>query len=170
MNALSMEREPDFEDNKIRMWRGDLPGVNPEGDPTILRVNVEHEEPFESRTYGVRRTADNVEELVQMVMSTGQEHGYLPPPVLEGLAQEFVRSALLKFLAKRNKSTGEISFLMVGMVFGRRSLARPLRTLSLEGYRTKVEDFEEEWVSQGPLEAGPVVNAEDWRHYQEDIK
>ena len=164
-----MERIPDFEDDKVRMWRQPLPGSNPQEDPTVLRVQVElGEEPFESRTYLVRPTADIVEELAQMVVNASQENGYAPRPLLEGLAQEFVRSALLKFLAKRNTSPGEISFLIVGMVFGRRSLVRPLRTLSLEGYRTKVEDYEKEWVTGGPLELGTIVTAEDWIKYQHE--
>ena len=49
-----IERRPDYEDEKMRAWTfgaADRRYEEFEGDPTVMRLEVEREEIFESRTY-----------------------------------------------------------------------------------------------------------------------
>ena len=158
------EREPDFEDDKVRVWRFDPPGERPEDDPTVLRINSEHEVPYESRVYGVRRGTENLAAL--MVIMARHAPGALPLPIAAILSEHFIREGLVKLLSKRQESSGDISLLVIGSALGRRFLLRPLRTFTATGYEAKVARFEAEWVDQGVLVRGPVVGPTEWDAYR----
>ncbi len=164
-----MERAPDFEDDKIRLWRGELPvPASDKDDPTVLRVNVEHEEPYESRVYRLRPEVENFAALVSIAMRPGPGRPPLPLSLATVLSDHFIQDSLVKFLSKRHRESGDISLLIVGTALGRRFLLRPMRSFTLDDYQDKVQRFEGEWVEHGPLVRGPVIGPNDWAAYRND--
>ena len=168
MNAAPMEREPDFEDDKVSVWRREYPGANPQDDPTVLRVDVEHEEPYESRVYRIRPSLGNLAILSAIAAHAASGQPRFTLPVALALSETFLKEVVVKFLSKRERGTGEITLLIVGTGVGKRFLLRPLRTFTLQGYEEKVVSFEQEWVAAGLLTAGPVIGHDDWVKYQNE--
>ena len=167
-----MERKPDFEDDKIRMWvhpqeGGGLPSRKE--DPTVMSINLETEEIYESRTYRLRPTAENLQMIMRIASTSTPERSGFPLPLSLALAEELLRDAALKFLAKRHKDDGDISLLIATVALGDRYLVRPLRRMSEQEYRDKVDQFEAEWVSDGPLEPGFVTTLDEWRRYGQGL-
>ena len=79
-----IEREPTFEDDKIRTWSFAPQDREPsqfEGDPTLMQVDVEREEIYESRTYRFQPTPEVLGFLVDVISA----HLPTPAPSLEQL-------------------------------------------------------------------------------------
>ena len=160
------DREPDFEDAKVRMWMESPPSGKPSEDPTVLKVNVDGgEEPYESRVYRPKHDDESIARLLEVL--TGSEVGR-PLPLIGAavVAPQFLEDGVVKLLSKRTKGSGEIGLLVVASTMGRRFLLHPEQTFTEEGYRQKVGDFETRWVEQGPLALGQVIGPDEWARYR----
>jgi len=118
-----IERKPDFEDEKIRAWAAgpkDRELEKSEGDPTVMSLDVEHEEIFESRTYRFRGSSETLFYLMGLVTSRHFELGLSPGEVMQ--AAELMEDTTFKFLAKRSKEDSLISSLLVAVGSNDRSL------------------------------------------------
>lgn len=159
-----MEREPDYEDDSVRIWRAKPEDAGVGDDPTVLHVNVASEEPYESRVYRPKRDEESIAQLVSVL--AGSEVGR-PLPLVGAVlvARQFLEDGLVKLLSKRTRASGEIGLLVIGSTMGRRFLLHPEQTFTEEGYWHKVADFETRWVEHGPLSLGQVVGPSEWERY-----
>ena len=160
---MNRDREPDFEDEKIRYWQA-RPEGRPDDDPTVMRLEAESEEIEESRTYTLRPLEEAVRR-IRRVLGAGREQ-QAGSVVAMALLGPFALDTTVKILAKRHRDSGDISYHIVAVSLGNRHLIRPLRRVAEEEYRAKVVTFEQEWVRDGPLEEGLVVTREEWQHYR----
>lgn len=73
-----LEREPDFEDEKVRAWAvgpEDPGGGEFEGESTLLTLDMEREEIYESRAYRFRAGPEALAYLSDLVASRRRELG-----------------------------------------------------------------------------------------------
>ena len=71
MQAM-IEQQPSFEDDRIRAWMSEPGAREPEqfmDDPTLMHVDADREEIYESRTYRFRTTPEVLAFLVEVVTS-----------------------------------------------------------------------------------------------------
>jgi len=168
-----MEREPNFEDEKIRIWAaeaGEAKDEDFEGEPTALSLDVEREEIFESRAYHFQENPDTLLYLMNLVASQQRQAG--AEPALDETFQAAVRlmgEIGFKFLAKRRKKDGLITSLLVGISLGRRRLLSRQEWVEEGEYRKAVQDFEAETVGMGLLAEPQVAALEEWRRYDKNL-
>ena len=84
--SIMVEREPSFEDDKIRTWTFGPDGGAPEefeDDPTLMHVDVEREEIYESRTYRFRDDPAVFAFLVEMAAAQLHQAGPRSPSPLQ---------------------------------------------------------------------------------------
>ncbi len=165
-----MERQPDFEDDKIRIWGPPQAGEPrpDEDDPTVMGIDWESEEIEESRTYRLRPLRQALRRLDRLLQADKERRN--EPLVAMALLGPFALDTEVKILAKRHKETNDISYHIVAISLGIRHLIRPLRTVGEEEYRAKVAGFEKEWITDGPLRQGQVVTRLEWRRYEERLR
>jgi len=164
---VMVERKPDFEDESIRLWR-----VSPEDrkadafekDPTVMSLDVEKEEVFESRTYRFTPSPEALGYLITLLISQRHEFGLGPEAVVQG-AMELMKDASFKFLAKRRKEDGLVSSLLVGLALGGRRLLGREEWVEESEYRRIVRAFEGRFLGRGILNPPLVVTLEEWRGY-----
>ena len=167
---VMIEREPDFEDEKIRLWKfqaGHEEGKEVEGDPTLLSLDVEKEEIFESRTYRLRRGPLAYHYLLDLVTSRQPGLDFTPEQVVQ-VAAELMEVTIFKFLAKRRKEDGLITSLLVAAAPNSRSLLSRQDWVEEAEYRQAVESFEQGFLPEGVLAAPLVVTVEEWRRYSQE--
>lgn len=163
------EREPDFEDEKIRLWRAakDQPLDAGERDPTTLDINAETEEIYESRTYGMRFSPEIFGLFLQ---SLGERVGDLDDSLLPELLQRLeisLAEASIKILAKRCKQDGRITYLIVGLSPEKRTLLTREELVRESVYRKRVSNFEHDMLRSGIVPEPMVVTLKEWRRYTE---
>lgn len=137
-----IEREPDFEDDKIRAWTfGEQPpeAEKFEGNPTTLSLDMEKEEIFESRTYRFRPGPEALAYFVDLVSSQKHQMELSPEEILQA-ARELMADITLKFLAKRRKENGLISSLLVAVRGNDRCLLSRQEWVEESEYLQKVQD------------------------------
>ena len=165
-----IEREPTFEDDKIRTWSFAPQDRDPsqfEGDPTLMQVDVEREEIFESRTYRFQPTPEGLGFLVDVVAARLPA----PGPSLEQLcdfAMSLIEDTTYKFLAKRDKGDGSITATLIVVGGGERSLLLQQERIDEAEYRQTVHAFETGYLPPGVLSSPLVVPVEEWRRYSEE--
>jgi hypothetical protein len=165
------EREPNFEDEKIRAWLRKPKHENWEGldkDPTVMTIDEETEEIFESRTYRLRPTPEAFSLVLDILRARmGEQLELMPPEMLAQYANSMVEDTMIKFLAKRRKEDGRIAHLLVAMTGGSRRLLDGQEWVEEEDYRQTVECFEQLPLSRAMLSPPVVVTLDDWRRYAE---
>ena len=173
------EREPDFENEKIRAWligpslegpvekEQDLEGL--EKDPTVITIDEETEEIFESRAYHFRPGPETFSFLLGSLAKTiGEEIVEIPPQELVDHVMDMIEGTGIKFLAKRRKEDGRITFILIGISRKSRSLLDRQELVKEAGYRKAVQEFEELPLSRAILSPPAVVTLEEWRRYAEE--
>ena len=162
------EREPDFEDEKIRAWSAKSEDQKGEEDPTVLSLDVEKEEVFESRTYCFRPTRKALFYLINSLVSQCEEDelDFEPEEIVRG-ALELLADASFKFLAKRRKEDGLISSILVAVALGARKLLWREEWVEEAEYRRTVRAFERHFLPQGILTPPQVITLEEWRRYSQ---
>ena len=167
---VMIERQPDFEDEKIRLWKtraGDQEGGEFEGDPTLLSLDVEQEEIFESRTYRFQRGPEAFHYLLDLVTSRRPKLGFSPQQVVQAAA-ELMEVTVFKFLAKRRKEDGLITSLLVASAPNSRSRLSRQDWVEEAEYREAVQGFEESFLPEGVLAQPLVVTLEEWQGYSQE--
>ena len=165
-----VEREPSFEDDKIRTWTFDPEGAHTkefEDDPTLMHVDVEREEIYESRTYRFRDDPAVFAFLVEMAAAQLHQAG-APPEAVIPFARDLMLDTTYKFLAKRDKEDGRITATLVAVGGGERCLLRQVDNVEEEDYRQAVRAFETEFLPPGLLDPPLVVTLEEWRRYADE--
>ena len=164
-----LEREPTFEDGKIRTWTIGPDGENPEeieGDPTLMYVDEEREEIYESRTYRFRESPEVFTFLAQMAAAQVARAGGPPEAVLP-FVRELMVDTTYKFLAKRNKANGTITATLIAVGGGDRCLLFRQEDVREDAYRQAVEEFETSYLPEEVLAPPLVVTQEEWRQYSD---
>ena len=164
---MRIERGPDFENDKIRTWKFGPEDQEVEEvgrDPTMLSLDVEREEIFESRTYRFRPGLEALAYLTDLVASQQHALQLSPEEVMQGVG-EMMEGITLKFLAKRRKEDGLVSSLLVAVRSGDRCLLSRQEWVEVADYRQKVQDFEAGFLPEGVLAPPLVVTLEEWRRY-----
>ena len=165
-----IEREPDFEDDKIRAWAaGPWEPVSQhiEDDPTVIHLDVEHEEVFESRTYRFQPRPEVAMYLVNVASAVLPDEANTFDQLLP-LAMGLIVDTTFKFLAKRDKHDGLISSLLVAAERGHRALLLRQDRVEEVEYRKAVQDFEDGYMPRGVLTAPLVTTLEEWRRYEQE--
>ena len=166
-----IEREPNFEDEKIRTWMArpeDRGAETIEGDPTVLSLDVEREEIYESRTYRFRRGPKALFYLIDKLVSQYPEgEADLDLNEVIEAAAELMEETTFKILAKRRKEGGSISSVLVAVTPDRRSRLDRHEWREEQEYRQGVDEFEAHLLSKGVLTPPLVVTLDEWRRYLE---
>ena len=147
---------PEFEDDKIRRWReteGDSERLR--DDPSIVSIDIETEEIFESRGYGLGEGAHS--QLAETAVRVG-----LPLSAV----LEFGQEMSFKFIAKRRRSDGLITYILVFAGLGERHLLGREDWVSQERYRQAVTEFEADVLPADLVSPPLVVTLEEWRQYE----
>ena len=162
-----VEAAPSFEDDRIRTWTfgpGERAIQGFENDPTLMYVDVEREEVFESRTYRFRESPEVFAFLVRMAAAQLTQAG-APTEAIIPFARELMVDTTYKFLAKRNKDTDTITATLIAVGGGERSLLFSQEDVGEDEYRQAVEGFEKSYLPEGVLAPPLVVALEEWRQY-----
>ena len=164
-----IEREPVFEDEKIRTWMAKPEDRGAEvlrGDTTILSLDVESEEIYESRTYCFRRGPKALFYIIEHLVSRYPEgEADLDLNGVVRAAAELMEETTFKILAKRRKEGGSISSVLVAVTPDRRSRLDRHEWREENEYRQGVDEFEAHLLSKGVLTPPLVVTLEEWRRY-----
>ena len=165
-----VEAEPSFEDDKMRTWTfgpGERAIQGIENDPTLMYVDVEREEVFESRTYRFRDSPEVFAFLVQTAAAQLTQAG-APTEAIIPFARELMVDTTYKFLAKRSKETGTITATLVAVGGGERCLLFRQENVDEDEYRQAVEGFETSYLPEGVLSPPLVTTLEEWRRYSDE--
>ena len=169
---MRIERGPDFENDKIRAWKFGAEDREAEEigrDPTRLSLDVEREEFFESRAYRFQPGPEALRLLVDQIASFRPgRRGELDGDEVVQTAAEVMEETSFKFLAKRRKEDGFVSFLLVVVTGGTRSLLARQEWCEETDYRQAVQEFETGFLPQGLLAPPLVVTVEEWRRYYQE--
>jgi hypothetical protein len=135
-------------------------------DPTVLTIDEESEEIFESRTYELRPTPETLSLALDILHTRiGRRMDQMPPEMLAHQVSSMVEDTMVKFLAKRRKEDGRITHLLVAITGGSRRLLDRRDWVEEEDYRQTVECFEQLPLSRATLSPPAVVTFEQWRRY-----
>jgi hypothetical protein len=164
------ERKPDFEDEKIRVW---APGPQDQErgefkeDPTMMCLDVEHEEVFESRTYRFHASPEALQYLIGHIISQQPELRFYPEAVLQ-VTTKLLEDTTFKFLAKRRKEDGLITSLLIVVSDDDRCLLSRQERVEESEYRQAGHEFETCFLPPGVLTAPLIVTLEEWRRYSQE--
>lgn len=161
------EREADFENEKIRAWlirpsleglegkERDLEGL--EKDPTVITIDEETEEIFESRAYHSRPGPETFSFVLGSLAKTmGEDLVKIPRGEVVDHILDMIEETGIKFLAKRRKEDGRITYILVGISRHSWSLLDRQEWVKEADYRKAVQEFEELPLSRVIL-SSPVV-------------
>jgi len=153
-------RKPDYEDEKLRRWDVQPEELPEERDPTILDVDFQHEEIYESRVY---RFTDQLRFalLGDLAVEDGQDF----TPETLGLFLGELDNSGFRILAKRNKKDGSITWKRVTNIGQKRDLIEESQG-SENDFRTFVDGFETESTEAGDVHPPAVITPEEWRELQ----
>jgi len=176
---MMKEREPNFENEKIRAWLigPSLEGPedkehDPEGfekDRTVMTIDEDAEEIFESRAYHFRPSPETFSFLLGSLAKTmGEDVVEISPEELVDHVMDMIEGTGIKFLAKRRKEDGRITYILVGIGRRSRSLLDHGELVEEARYRKAVQEFEELPLSRAILSPPAVVTLEEWRRYGEE--
>ena len=153
---MTPEREKDFEDDKIIRWiepPGDREQI--EDDPTVLSIDAKTEEIYEGRTYVLGSGS------LRLLAATAAATGLPLSAVLE-----FGEEMGFKFMAKRRRSDGMVSYIFVFSGLGERHLLGREDWVTEERYRASVREFEDAVLPGGLVNPPLVIGLEEWRRYE----
>ncbi|MBC7264781.1 MAG: hypothetical protein H5T64_10580 [Chloroflexi bacterium] len=166
------EREPNFEDEKIRAWvkrpkEHDFESLDQ--DPTIISIDGETEEIYESRAYHFRPSPETVFLLLGMLVERmGEQLAEISAEQVGDWVTDLLENGGIKFLAKRRKEDGRITYILIGISRTSRWLLDRQELVEESNYRQAVEEFEGHPLTKALLSAPAVVTLEEWRRYAEE--
>ena len=165
--ANIVEGEPHFEDEKIRLWRmsKDAPDRPDVSDETVLALDLETEEIFESRVYPLLLHPATFTLFIRQWLRL-EGHPSDPEALLEAV-ESVVEQSSLKVLAKRNRTDGRISYVVAAAGAETRTLVDRGEAEDEAAYRRAVEELEEELRSPGVVGDPTVTGPEEWRKYEQ---
>ncbi|MCL4552755.1 MAG: hypothetical protein M1305_04285, partial [Candidatus Marsarchaeota archaeon] len=154
---------------KIRLW---LPKTEPaadlKADPTILSIESETEEIFESRVYHLQDTPEAILLALRLALAErGPSQPVISPEDIADRAAELMADATFKFLAKRRTTDGLITDLLLFQSGGWRHLMARQDWVVEEDYRNLVSSFEIDFMQDGLVSEPLVVTVDEWRRYTE---
>jgi len=164
------ERGPDYEDEKLRTWSFGSENQEPEKfeqDPTVMHLDVEREEIFESRTYCLQPTPEVLLYLIDLLISQQPDLDASSDEAML-FAREMIEDTTFRFLAKRDKDDGLVSSLLVAVGGDERYLLLQQEQVEESEYRQAVQDFETIYLPDGIVTAPLVVTLEEWRAYNQE--
>lgn len=167
---VMLERASGFHDEKIYAWAQQLGEKFGElgKDPTILVLDVQKEDLYETRIYCFRPGLAPLAHLTNFVVSRRCDLRLSLKQAMEA-AMELAENAGFEFLAKRRKEDGLVTFLFVGVAPGSRILLSSEESVEEAKYRQAVESFESgSLYLQGVLTAPLVITADKWRRYDQE--
>ncbi len=153
-----MKLEREFEDERIIRWRQVDPAEGSTPDPTVLDINLDTEEIYESRVYDVIPTRD--------------PSGRLPSRETPALLRELlirlssVPDSGFKILAKRAKASGDVTFLLTMTNAGNRFLLARGDHVEEAEFRDFAADLENVLLASGVVNPPTVITADEWRQYE----
>jgi len=173
------EHEPNFENEKIRAWLIRPSLEDPEGkepdfeglekDPTVMTIDEEAEEIFESRAYHFRPSPETFSFLLGSLAKTmGEDLAQIPPGELVDHVMGMIEGTGIKFLAKRRKEDGRITFILAGRSRHSRSLLDRQELVEEANYRKAVQEFEELPLARAILSPPAVVILVECCRYAEE--
>jgi len=165
------EQVPDYEDEKIRTWLRkpeDRSWDDTDRDPTMMCIDDETEELFESRTYRLRPSRDTFALVLGILMQMVSDE--VPPQVLVSCAEDMIDTTTVKFLAKRRKEDGRVSHLLVGIGGGLRHLLDRQEWIEEADFRAEVRRFEQSAPWRDILSPPLVVTREEWERYADGLR
>ena len=167
-----IEREPDFEDESIRAWIAEATERKAEEfeqDKTVMSLDVDKEEIFESRTYRFSPGPEGLAFVAELVASRQSKLGLgLSQEDVIRIAGRLMENTTYKILAKRRKEDGCINSLFVAVRPHRRHLLASQEWAGETEYREALQDFEQNLLPKRILIRGLVVTVEEWRRYSQE--
>lgn len=173
------EREPDSENDKIRAWlirrpsegrvenEHEFEGI--EKGPTVITIDEETEEIFESRAYHFKPCPETFSfHLGSLAKMMGEDLAKIPPEELVDHIMDMIEDTGTKFLAKRRKEDGRITYILVGISRDSRSLLDRQEWVEEADYRKAVQESEGPPLARAILSPPAVVALEEWRRYSEE--
>jgi len=134
-----------------------------EKDPTVMTIDEEAEEIFESRAYHFGPGPQTFSFLLGSLAKTmGEDLAEIPPEELVDHIMDMIEGTGIKFLAKRRKEDGRITFILVGISRHSRSLLDRQELVEEADYRKAVREFEELPLSRAILSPPAVVTLEEF--------
>ena len=161
---MTIEREPDFEDDNIRLWRTPKDqGERPDDDETTMAVDLKREELYESRVYPLLPHPATV-----ALVAAWLARQEAPPDQEEFLATVLaaIGESTLRVLTKRRRDDGRITYLVVAVGPTVRTLVERGEAADETDYRRLVAVLEDELLSPGLIGDPKVTTTEDWQRYE----
>lgn len=159
------EREPDFEDDKVRIWSAKKDSHEPssENELTTLPVDMSKEEIFESRVYPALQHPATVMYVAERVARLEEA-----PNLTEFFEEmnEMMEETCMKVLSKRNKEDGRISYIVIVVGGSVRDLIERDELPDEAAYRQMIAELEEEFVGEEIVGEPSVTTSEEWRRYE----
>ena len=166
------ENIPDFKDGKIRTWLRRPEDAQWEGleeDPSLITIDEETEEIYESRTYRLKPDFQTFGLLLRLLLGrSGEEDLELPPEGLAHWVTDIIEDTSIKFLSKRRKQDGRITYVLTGITRDSRWLLDRAELVDESQYRKAVREFECLPLFKTVLSSPLVVTIEEWRRYGEE--
>ena len=158
-----MEFETHFEDAHIRMAKASKEeGERIRPDPTVVSIDAATEEPFESRVYP----------LSEFSLFGLAAQGAAADPGLDAsdLMQQLMDDEpTMRFVAKRERATGRITYVLVGTLAGTRTLIGRDDLVAPHSYRDAVRQFEDDMLKTWIVDQPSVIALAQWREYDEKL-
>ena len=131
-----------------------------------LSLDVETEEILETRFYRFRPGCDAIFYLTELFTSKST-NGEREPDWRRAtqFAQETMENVSFKFLAKREKKTGQVDFMFVGVNSNQCRLLGQRKDVTEADYRAAVQEFEAILLSRYILDHPKIVALEEWRQH-----
>ena len=166
------EREPDFKDEKIRPWQARSKEPHWEDmdkDPTVIAIDEETEEVFESRVYRIKTHPETFGAVLRMLWQRLRSRAAdLRRDEAVDQAARVVDDPSVKFLAKRRTEDGRITYLLVGISPESRWIIDRRELIEETDYRKAVEALEELPLFRTILAEPMVLTYEEWRRYADE--
>lgn len=158
-----MERRgPDYEDEKIRLWKERPEGRVPERDPTVLDIDLAREEIFESRVYSV-----NPDSYVSVAIDVLADHTNIPPELVLQRLIEGLDDSTFRFLAKRERGGEQlVTWIQISLFGGQRELLERVDGQPEGAFRESVGRFEADALAGGVVFPPLVVTLDEWRQHE----
>lgn len=156
-----MERRGlDYEDEKIRAWRVRPGESQSERDPSVLDIDLEREEIYESRVYEV--TPEALKYIALDTLANNPESD--PSDVLKRLL-ESLDDATFRILAKQDHEDKLLTWLHISRPAGTRALIVRVDCKPEADFRRFVAEFETDGISAGTVHPPTVVTLDEWREH-----
>ena len=166
------EHGPDYEDEKIRITqvnREKPPWPDLDKDPTVIAIDEATEEVFESRVYRLKSDPETFGAVLSMLWQRLRSRaGGIQLDEAVDHAADVIDDTSVKFLAKRRKEDGRITYLLVGISPESRWIMDRRELIEETDYRKAVGEFEELPLFRTVLAEPVVLTYDEWRRYADE--